>query len=90
MTIHWDVEVGRRASLMRAGPGWDVPIIKSVKVVYRKLRNGAWLDDPSKSDAWPAPKGHPYAPDLNRVLDPKRSDADIMRYLGLTIESGLA
>jgi len=78
--IGWQVEVGRKGGLGTK----DVPDIRLVKVVYRKMARGWWMDDPAKSDRWPSKALRKQPPNLNYIISPERDDDWVTSYLQLT------
>ena len=61
------------------------PTVENVTIVYRKMSTG-WMSlttEASGSDEWPPNDVVPFAPDLNRIIDPARSDSEILKFLGL-------
>ena len=82
--IVWEVQVGMKGGL------WldEVPDIKRVKVVYRKMAGGWWMDEPSQSDRWPPKARMKQPPNLNYLISPERDDNWVESYLQLS-SSGL-
>jgi len=91
----WRENLRHQAAQKRAGERLSVtwqyqarfgaaPAFKDVTIVYRKLRSGKWISQMSGSDDWPANRRVPEPPDLNRIIDPKWSDQEVERLLGLS------
>ena len=81
--IVWEVEVGTKGGL------WidDVPDIRRVKIVYRKMARGWWMDEPGKSDRWPSKARMKQPPNVNYLINPEHDDDWVANYLQLS--SGL-
>jgi hypothetical protein len=78
MAVKWDVRAGDKS----LPNGRVVPNVEQVRIVYRKLRNGRWLDVAAESDDWPREAVIPFAPNIDRIIDPTRTDAEVERHLG--------
>jgi hypothetical protein len=78
LTVGMPIRRGRGDPLVDAA-------FRDVRVVYRKYppapRNGQWLD--IRVENWPEDAAIPYIPDLDRIIDPARSDEEILRYMGI-------
>ena len=82
----WEVQVGMKGGL------WvdKVPDIRRVKTVYKKLRNGKWMDLMEGSDDWPSKARIKQPPNLNVIIGADHSDDDVRRHLGLDLNYGPA
>ena len=78
-SITWMVQVGMKQDVFLH----PVPDISPTRIVYKKDAKGRWLDVSVSSDEWPTKAPIPYAPDLNRIIDPARSDDEINTLLRL-------
>ncbi|MBO3751114.1 hypothetical protein J5X84_34005 [Streptosporangiaceae bacterium NEAU-GS5] len=78
LSIIWDVQVGYKRDALQ----YLVPDILPIKIVYKKLANGRWLDVQALSDSWPENAPIKYGPNLDRIIDPSRSDKEVEIMLG--------
>jgi hypothetical protein len=79
LSVEWDVGLnGFEESLTGLRQKTE-----KVRILYKKHSNGIWVDLALGSDVWPADAPVKNAPSLNHIIDPKYTDDQIQRELGL-------
>jgi hypothetical protein len=81
--VSFDMPVGEWVS--------GVPVMRTFRATYKKQTNGVWQWFMEGTDDYQPPakfrdraRGAPWPPSLNIIIDPKRSDEEVMRYLGIS------